>query len=136
MQLLSEAGITSIGDVACSDPLRIEHLLNRKSSSFGFNLVQQARNFPDLNLVMSEISHRHLNDHVESRIQISIDVKNTDKEVVGVFTSERQPRYVVCLTASSEGQVSFKPCTLFMPLIILIAEHVPSSLTIDGCRRC
>ncbi|PWN88358.1 P-loop containing nucleoside triphosphate hydrolase protein [Acaromyces ingoldii] len=105
MQLLSEAGIKSIGDVADSDPLRMEHLLNRRSSNFGFKLVQQARSFPDLDLMISEVKHKRFDDCVESRIELAIDLKNSNKEVINVWTAEKQPRYIICLTTSSEGEL-------------------------------
>lgn len=106
MQVLSGAGIQSIADVAKSEPLRIEHLLNRRSSSFGLKLVRQAQSFPELDLMMSEIKHTRSNDCVESRIELSVSVTNNDKESVAVSTADRQPRYIVCMTTSSDGQVS------------------------------
>lgn len=135
MQLLSEAGIKSIGDVADSDPLRMEHLLNRRSSNFGFKLVRQARSFPDLDLMISEVKHKRFDDCVESRIELAIDLKNSNKEDINMWTDEKQPRYIVCLTTSSEGEVSHLP--LFLPLsqTTTKADFQNTSFSITGACR-
>ncbi|KAE8269838.1 hypothetical protein A4X09_0g2499 [Tilletia walkeri] len=101
LKILSGAGLLTLGDVAGTDPRRIELLMNR-NPPFGDKLVNQAKAYPHFHLDVEQVGEEVQDQGVQVTIKVKVGLQDMG---VKVKTSKKESgaALAVCvLTMSSD----------------------------------